>query len=257
MSTQRETFDQVPDLYAKNRPGVPAPAVEATWTRLGLAPGDAVLEVGCGSGQLTSHLLERGARVTAVEPGSALAGACERALGCPALTLVCSTFEAWALGSERFRAVTACQAAHWIEPGIFLERTAQALARDGRLGLLWHLDVSAETAFYKATQSLYDHYLPDVDEKPPRTIPNHVAAYEQALDDDARFARSPRERWPWTRTFDEAAYLGWLRTHSPVRMLSAEDREAFVAGHAEVIRAFDGTVVRRFETVLVAANRVD
>ncbi len=38
----------------------------------GLAPGASVLEIGCGTGQLTRSLLARGLRVTAVEPGEEL-----------------------------------------------------------------------------------------------------------------------------------------------------------------------------------------
>ena len=38
----------------------------------GPAPGAAVLEIGCGTGQLTRSLLARGLRVTAVEPGRQL-----------------------------------------------------------------------------------------------------------------------------------------------------------------------------------------
>ena len=38
----------------------------------GIGPGAAVLEIGCGTGQGTRHLLRRGLRVTAVEPGREL-----------------------------------------------------------------------------------------------------------------------------------------------------------------------------------------
>jgi len=254
MSEQRETFDEVADLYARTRPDVPAAAVEGLWHALDLRAADPVLEIGCGSGQLTRHLLERGAQVTAVEPGASLARACEAAWGGPALIVERSTFESWSPGLRRFRAVTACQAAHWIEPTTFLEGSAEALEPGGRLGLLWHLDLSADTAFYKATQPLYDRYLPDVDDKPPRTIPMHVDAYEALIATDVRWRGSPRQRWPWTRMFDTASYLGWLGTHSPVRMLSPEDREAFIAGHGAVLERFGGAVERLFETVLVAAH---
>ena len=38
----------------------------------GLGPGASVLEIGCGTGQLTRSLLARGLQVTAIEPGERL-----------------------------------------------------------------------------------------------------------------------------------------------------------------------------------------
>lgn len=59
MGEQRDTFDGIADLYAAVRPQVPAPAVEALWAHLAVPPGGSVLEVGCGTGQLTKHLAAR------------------------------------------------------------------------------------------------------------------------------------------------------------------------------------------------------
>ncbi len=253
MKQQRRTFDEVADAYASVRPQVPPPAVDALWEHLALSPDGSVVEVGCGTGQLTKHLAERGARVTAIDPGAKLLQACARAVAGQGVTLVESTFEAWDPAGARFDAVAACQAAHWIEPGVFLERAVGALQPGGRLGLLWHTDVSEGTEFWDATQHLYDHYLPDASGKPPRTIPLHVAAYERALGADARFETRPRQIWPWTREYDADSYALMLSTHSPVRMLSEEGREAFIAGHREVIGQLGGQVMRFHETVMLRA----
>ena len=71
----------------------------------------------------------------------------------------------------------------------------------------------------------YERYLPDSDDKPPKTIPGHVANYVMTIRDDPRFLPADRKEIPWRRTFDEETYIGWLLTNSPVRMLPEEDRE--------------------------------
>jgi ubiquinone/menaquinone biosynthesis C-methylase UbiE len=50
---QRTLFDGVAGVYDASRPGYPASVVEFVAVTAGIGPGAAVLEVGCGTGQLT------------------------------------------------------------------------------------------------------------------------------------------------------------------------------------------------------------
>ena len=254
MTEQRKTFDGVADLYAKTRPGVPLAAVDALWAFLDLPEAGAVLEVGCGTGQLTGHLLERGARVTAIDPGAALAATCERELGCDALTVEVATFEDWQARGRHFAAVVACQAAHWIDPVTFLDRALAVLTPQGCIGFLWHVDRSEQTPFWKATEPIYERYLPDVGEKPPRTIPKHIDAYEAAIREERRLSSAERSVFAWTRRFDAAGYIALLETNSPVRMLDQDKRAEFLEGHRRVLDDFGGEVTRHYETVLLTTR---
>jgi SAM-dependent methyltransferase len=80
------TFGRVADAYDRTRPPYAADAVDGATAKLRLAPGATVLDLGAGTGKLTSALCERFARVVAVEPddamrahiaGEALAGSAE------------------------------------------------------------------------------------------------------------------------------------------------------------------------------------
>ncbi len=254
MTEQRETFDEIADLYARTRPPVPEDALLELFERIEIGEGTRVLEIGSGTGQLTRHLLARGADVTCVEPGEQLAALCERDHGCQNLHTEVATFEDWDQQERRFDVLLACQAAHWIEPYLFLDRAGDALDEGGALGLLWHMDLSEGTEFWNATQPLYDRYLPDAVEKLPATIPLYLQAYLDVLRDDARFGPPDRKDIPWRRTFDAETYLDLLRTHSPVRMLEEADRQAFLDGHREVLARFDGRVERIYETAVITTR---
>ena len=69
MTERRFTFDAVADLYDQTRPDYPHTLFDDVVRRCGLRSGDAVLELGCGTGQATRHFAERGFKVVALDPG--------------------------------------------------------------------------------------------------------------------------------------------------------------------------------------------
>ncbi len=61
-------FNEVAGEYDRHRPNYPDALVDRACEVAGIGPGVPVLEIGCGTGQLTRSLLDRGLRVTAVDP---------------------------------------------------------------------------------------------------------------------------------------------------------------------------------------------
>jgi SAM-dependent methyltransferase len=72
----RAGFDEAAEAYQRTRPVCPPQLFDDLVRLAGLAPGDRVAEIGCGTGQATVPLAERGLAVTAVELGAALAAGC-------------------------------------------------------------------------------------------------------------------------------------------------------------------------------------
>jgi ubiquinone/menaquinone biosynthesis C-methylase UbiE len=130
-------FDERAVEYDSHRPTYPDDMVDQACRVAGLRPGDRVLEVGCGTGQLTRGLLNRGLRVTAVEPGARLLALAQRNLeAAGAVEYVNARFEDARLAAGTFRAVFSASAFHWTDPTVSWRKAADVLEPGGTLALL-------------------------------------------------------------------------------------------------------------------------
>lgn len=130
-------FDEVAAEYDRNRPEYPDELVERACEVAGIGQGDPVLEVGCGSGQLTRSLVARGLRLTAVEPGRHLMSlADQRVAGCGEVKFVNARFEEADLPRGHYRALFSAAAFHWVDPDVGWQKAARLLAPGGTLALI-------------------------------------------------------------------------------------------------------------------------
>jgi SAM-dependent methyltransferase len=128
------SFGAVAAGYAELRPGYPADAV----TFLLGSPGRAlhVLDLGAGTGLLTSVLLGAGHRATAVDPSPEMLA--ELSARLPGVATAVGTAEAIPTGDASVDAVVAGQAAHWFDPAPAAREIRRVLRPGGVLGLIWN-----------------------------------------------------------------------------------------------------------------------
>ncbi|MBV8997316.1 MAG: methyltransferase domain-containing protein [Pseudonocardiales bacterium] len=132
-----KVFDEVAAEYDRMRPRYPDELVDQACQVAGIGDGDQVLEIGCGSGQLTRSLAARGLRVTALEPGKNLMALARRNLqGAEAVEFMNARFEDASFPDEHFRAVFSASALHWVDPKISWRKIAGVLAPGGTLALI-------------------------------------------------------------------------------------------------------------------------
>ena len=130
-------FDRIAKRYDRHRPAYPQELIDHAFEVAGLSAGDEVLEVGCGTGQLTRDLLARGARVTAIEPGENLiALARENLAGSGDVHFTNARLEDARLPDEHFAAVFCASSVHWIDPDLGWRRMAEVLVPNGTLALI-------------------------------------------------------------------------------------------------------------------------
>jgi trans-aconitate methyltransferase len=139
----RTTFDQVPELYDRARPNY-LPQLFDDLVSLAQLPQKArLVEIGCGTGQATLPLAQRGYAITCVELGKQLAAVAQRKLAnFTSVEVINANFESWQPERAEFDAIVAFTAFHWIAPDLRYERRllgqCQQEVRVDRLVLALH-----------------------------------------------------------------------------------------------------------------------
>ena len=133
---QRTLFDGVAQLYDDSRLGYPTEVVDFAVATAGAAAGRHVLEVGCGTGQLTEALVRHGFRLTAVDIGAAMIAAARRRLEGSGVCFQVSSFEDFAAPEASVDLIVSGTAFHWIDPEVRFRKPARLLRSGGWLALL-------------------------------------------------------------------------------------------------------------------------
>lgn len=120
--------------YAEHRPDYAPAAVQ--WA-LEPAPGPRVLDLGAGTGKLTTSLLGLGVEVDAVEPDPAMLTELRRAA--PSTRALSGSAEAIPLPDASVDAVLAGNAMHWFDMDRAGPEIARVLTPGGVLAGLWNL----------------------------------------------------------------------------------------------------------------------
>ena len=146
------------ETYEAGRPDYPTEA--ATWLRdvVGVCPGRTVLEVGAGTGALTTRLADTGARLCVLEPVSAMRAKLVRRV--PDASVVAATAAAIPIRDASIDIVVCAQSFHWFATRQALDECSRVLVPDGVLALLWN--VRDETVpWVKRLSAITDAYEGD------------------------------------------------------------------------------------------------
>jgi SAM-dependent methyltransferase len=126
------SFGSAAAAYERGRPSYPPEAID--W----LLPSGAshVLDLGAGTGKLTTRLVERGLEVVAVDPIPDMLEVLRSSL--PETRALLGTAEEIPLEDNSVDAVLVAQAWHWVDPERAIPEVARVLRPGGRLGLVWN-----------------------------------------------------------------------------------------------------------------------
>jgi len=225
----RTGFDRAAEDYQRTRPVCPPQLFDDLIQLAGLEAGDRVIEIGCGTGQATVPLAERGLAVTAVELGPELAAIARRRLaGFPAAEVVTCSFEDWQPQDAMFDAVVAVNSLHWIDPQLRYSKPGRLLRSAGAMavaGCKWARPADAGR-FWTDVQADYRAVGYEGDPPPP---PEQISPWHFPREACRHFKEVASRRYPFEVRYSAEDYLANLATQSSTRALG-ETRSAEFLG---------------------------
>lgn len=255
----RGTFNAVAESYNRVRPDYPGELFDDLIAIAGLAPGDHLLEVGCGPGKATLPLARRGFRVTCIEPGPELAAVARRNLAGLDAEVIGERFEDWDPGPGHEPAlVFAATAWHWIDPAVRYRQAWRVLRPGGHLAF-WsalHVFPDGGDPFFREIQEVYDEIgegLPPGDHRPR---PGELHDQSPEIEASGLFIMAGVRHYDWEQLYDAESYIRVLSTFSGHIAMGQGQRDRLYGEiRARLARRPGHSVRRHWGAVLHVAHR--
>lgn len=271
-------FDRIAGLYDQARPGYPPDAVVDLVRLCEVDCSSRVLEIGCGTGQLTRDLAASGARIVCAEPGSSLAAAARANLSpWSNVRVVTTSFEDFDAPSSSFDMVVSATAFHWVDPDVSYAKAAVLLREAGWLALITNTHSRGGThtderiaepirlLHRRLAREVGDWNFPEAQDIEHRAlsggdISSVWAKVERKLADPPAvshlFGPPTVKTYPWLASYDSDAYLAMLASQSSYALMDPVRREDLLARIGRLIdEQLEGTVTKEYVTVLAVARR--
>ncbi|WP_020662624.1 class I SAM-dependent methyltransferase [Amycolatopsis benzoatilytica] len=248
-----ESFGVDPARYDRARPRYPEEMVAAI---VAASPGNAFLDVGCGTGIEGRQFQAAGATVLGVEPDARMAEFARAGFA-----VEVAKFEDWDAAGRTFDALVSGQAWHWVDPVAGAEKAARVLRPGGRFAAFWHI-FQPPVEISRALSDALGRAMPDSPFSGGYLKNPSLAGYQPLLDKAAdglrasgAFGAIEQWRYEWAQRYRRDEWLDLLATQGSLTLANPGQRDQVLAEVGAVIDALGGHLTANYSTAAVTAVR--
>ena len=257
---RRMEFGAAAQTYDAVRPGYPTRLVNALIMRAGLNNASRVLEIGCGTGQLTRDLAPTGCEIVCLEPSRELSEFARRNLSrFPKVQVREELFEQSKMVAEAFDLVVAATSFHWVDPETRCEKACRVLRAGGMIGILTNVHPGPLTDFFERVQDVYQAVAPELAHSGVRSETEKWSEELTAeLVQGDLFNHVEVLTQTWSQQLSREQYLALLETFSRHRQLPEDQRMCLFIEIGRLIdEGYGGYIHHPYLTTLCMARKVE
>lgn len=244
-SADRGLFAGTAWHYSRYRPGYPPAFLDDIVKHLSLDGTGRLLDIGCGTGQLTLPLAAHVTEAVGLDPEPDMLAEAARQARDAAVTNV-----SWIQGNStalpgdlgRFRLVTMGRSFHWMDREQVLAALAEMVDDDGSLVIANDSNLTLpSTSWQQAVGQAQRRFLPPDYQYGSTPAARTGQTHEQVLANSV-FRQVNRREYEFTRTWTIAHIIGYLYSTSlPLRRLLGDRQTAFEDTVTDTLLAIDST----------------
>lgn len=254
--TEGKRFNQVATIYDKYRPSYPNELIERIIITSGIKKEDKIIEVGAGSGKATELFVQKGFKLTCIEPGENLARiGSERFKEFGKVEYIVTRFEEWDGLGQIYDLAISAQAFHWVPKPVGYKKLAEALKENKYIALFWNMYVNYDNEFVNELAAICKEYsVIWMDKK--EEIDNRISDIKQDIIDSNYFSEVQVYEYPWEIEDTCEDFINFLRTGNGYIGLSDEFKLEFDRQITDVFNRAGGRIKRRFNCVLFLSKKL-
>jgi SAM-dependent methyltransferase len=191
-----------------------------------------VLEVGCGTGQATGPMIDRGYHMTCLDIGENLLRIARNKFKGASVRFIKSSFEEWN-SDLKFDLVMSATAWHWVDKNVGYKKTGQVLKDSGNIALMWNKHPTPISGFFEEVQPLYDKAFQRKSTFKPTK--EWIQEQVQEVESSGYFTGVKVKEYPWSIRFKTQEYITLLNTFSDHIALPESKKSALYNGLIKVI----------------------
>ncbi|MBD2869137.1 class I SAM-dependent methyltransferase [Paenibacillus arenilitoris] len=255
---RKNTFNEIAKEYDKYRPSYPDQLFTDILAFTAIKPGDAILEIGCGTGQATKGFVDLGYdHVTCIELGQNLAErAREKFKNSPNVNIIHSPFETWPSEKRKFKLAISGTAFHFIQPQeAGYCKVLDLLGDDGAIALFWTVHIPSFDEVSNRIRESYKKYAPQLDDSTNPTLEQMMEERAALTLKDGLFTDLEVKRYICNHTYTADEYISLLNTNSRHRLIPDHVRYELFGEIKEAIEEDGGRLLKPQAVVLFLAKK--
>lgn len=230
LEQRKISYNGVENAYNQARPSYARVLIERA-VELAQLPSDAIiLEVGCGPGNATISFAQLGFSMVCLEPNQEFCHlARQKCASYPLIDIQNTSFEEWELETQKFNAVLAANAMHWVPPEVGYPKAASALQDNSFLMLLWNLTPQPFYTLYQALSEVFQKQALSVARYEDRGTQEEILkGFGQNIIASGQFKDLMSEQLVCEVSYSIEDYLTFLSTH--YRKLDPQKQKSLFEG---------------------------